>query len=82
MEVQDVNRILLSLADMVDQFAYKTTFRGQEAICDAGLSALERAFGVLEDNGCKMNSNGTIQCKNLWMFMDRLETVKLGKHKK
>ena len=69
------NEILLALADMVNQFAYETRFRGQDAICDGGLSALERAFGVLEDNGCKMNSNGTIQRKNLFKFIENLENV-------
>lgn len=72
---QEDNSALLALADMVNQFAYKTTFRGQDAICDAGLSALEHAFRVLEDSGCKMNSNGTIQRKNLWKFMDKLEAM-------
>lgn len=66
-------RALYALADMVHQFAYETTFRKQDAVCDAGLSALEHAFGVLEDAGCKMNSNGTIQRKNLWEFMDKME---------
>lgn len=60
---------LYALADMVNQFAYKTTFYGKEAVCDGGLSALENAFWVLEKAGCKVNSNGTIQRANLHHFM-------------
>lgn len=71
MHCNNENDLLLALADMVNQFAYNTKFRGRDAICDGGLSALERAFIVLEENGCKMNSNGTIQRKNLWKFMER-----------
>lgn len=65
-----------ALADMVNQFGYCTTFRRGEAVCDAGLSALEYAFGVLEDAGCKVNSNGSIQRKRLFEFMDRIDKLK------
>lgn len=51
---------LYALADMVNQFAYDTTFKYEGAVGDFGLSALEDAFSVLEDAGCKRNSNGTI----------------------
>ena len=61
---------LYALADMVNQFAYTTTYYGKDALCDAGLSALENAFWVLGQAGCKMNANGTIQRKNLWRFME------------
>jgi hypothetical protein len=61
---------LYALADMVNQFAYSTTYYGKDAVCDAGLSALENAFWVLGQAGCKMNANGTIQRKNLWRFME------------
>lgn len=61
---------LYALADMVNQFAYSTTFYGKDAVCDGGLSALENAFFVLEQAGCKVNSNGSIQRKNLLHFMD------------
>ena len=64
---------LYALADMVNQFAYSTEFHGKEAVCDGGLSALEGAFWVLEEAGCKINSNGTIQRKNLLYFMDVME---------
>lgn len=64
---------LYALADMVNQFAYETTFYGKEALSDGGLSALENAFWVLEKAGCKINSNGTIQRKNLFHFMDVVE---------
>lgn len=64
---------LYALADMVNQFAYSTTYYGKDAVCDGGLSALERAFWVLEQAGCKMNANGTIQRKNLFQFMDVVE---------
>lgn len=57
-----------ALADMVNQFGYSTTFRKQDAVCDGGLSALENAFSALEDCGCKVNSNGTINRKELWEF--------------
>lgn len=60
---------LYALADMVNQFAYSTKFYGKDAVCDGGLSALENAFWVLEQAGCKVNSNGTIQRKNLHHFM-------------
>lgn len=63
------SEVLYALADMVNQFAYKTTFYGKEAVCDGGLSALENAFWVLEKAGCKINSNGTIQRANLHHFM-------------
>lgn len=66
---------LYALADMVNQFAYRTTFYGKEAVCDGGLSALENAFWVLEQAGCKVNSNGTIQIKNLHHFMDVVERM-------
>ena len=61
---------LYALADMVNQFAYTTTYYGKDALCDGGLSALENAFWVLEQAGCKRNANGTIQRKNLWRFME------------
>lgn len=66
---------LYALADMVNQFAYTTKFYGKDALCDGGLSALERAFWVLEQAGCKVNSNGTIQQKNLFHFMDVMERM-------
>ena len=62
-------QVLYALADMINQFAYSATFRGQDAVCDGGLSALESAFAVLDDCGCKVNSNGIITRKNLWDFM-------------
>lgn len=64
---------LYALADMVNQFAYSTTYYGKDAVCDGGLSALENAFSVLEDAGCKVNANGTIQRKNLFHFMEVVE---------
>lgn len=57
-----------ALADMVNQFGYDTTFRRQDAVRDGGLSALENAFSALWECGIKMNSNGTINRKNLWNF--------------
>ena len=51
---------LYALADIVNQFAYSTKYYGKDAVCDGGLSALENAFLVLEQAGCKMNVNGTI----------------------
>ena len=64
---------LYALADMVNQFAYNTEYYGKDAVCDGGLSALENAFWVLQQAGCKMNANGTIQRKNLWHFMSVME---------
>ena len=64
---------LYALADMVNQFAYSTKYYGKDAVCDGGLSALENAFLVLEQAGCKMNVNGTIQRKNLYRFMEVVE---------
>ena len=64
---------LYALADMVNQFAYSTKYYGKNAVCDGGLSALENAFFVLEQAGCKMNANGTIQRKNLHHFMEVVE---------
>ena len=66
---------LYALADMVNQFAYSTKYYGKDAVCDGGLSALENAFLVLEQAGCKMNVNGTIQRKNLHHFMEVVERV-------
>ena len=66
---------LIALADMVNQFAYSTTFYGKEAVCDGGLSALEYAFWVLGQSGCKINSNGTIQRNNLFRYMEELERM-------
>ena len=67
---------LYALADMVLQFAYTTTYYGKDALCDGGLSALENAFLVLSQAGCKMNANGTIQVKNLLHFMEVVERGK------
>ena len=64
---------LIALADVVLQFSYGTKFYSKNAISDGGLSALENAFWVLRENGCKVNSNGTIQVKNLLEFIDNLE---------
>ncbi len=64
---------LYAVADLVLQFAYKTKFRNRDAVCDAGLSTLENAFWVLERAGCKINSNGTIQTKNILKFMKEHE---------
>ena len=66
---------LHALADMVNQFAYSTKYYGKDAVCDGGLSALENAFLVLEQAGCKMNANGTIQRKNLHHFMEVVERI-------
>ena len=68
---------LYALADMVNQFAYSTTFYGKDAVCDGGLSALENAFWVLQQAGCKVNSNGTIQRKNLFHFMEVVDRGRL-----
>lgn len=64
-----------ALADMVLQFGYRTTFRKKEAVCDGGLSALEYAFGALEDCGCRINSNGTITINNLLEFENKIEKL-------
>ena len=69
---------LCALADMVNQFAYSTKYYGKDAVCDGGLSALEGAFYVLGQAGCKMNANGTIQRKNLFHFMEVMERGKNG----
>ena len=61
---------LYALADMVNQFAFETTYYSKDTLCDGGLSALENAFLVLEQAGCNVNSNGTIQRKNLHRFME------------
>lgn len=66
---------LYALADMVNQFAYRTTYYGKDAVCDGGLSALETAFFVLGQAGCKVNANGTIQRKNLHHFMAVVERM-------
>ena len=66
---------LYALADMVNQFVYSTKYYGKDAVCDGGLSALENAFLVLEQAGCKMNVNGTIQRKNLHHFMEVVERM-------
>ena len=66
---------LYALADMVNQVAYSTKYYGKDAVCDGGLSALENAFLVLEQAGCKMNANGTIQRKNLHHFMEVVERM-------
>lgn len=66
-------KTMYALADMVNQFAYSATYYGKDAVCDGGLSALESAFWVLEQGGCKINANGTIQRKNLLHFMEVME---------
>lgn len=68
-------KTLYALADMVNQFAYSTSYYGKDAVCDGGLSALEDAFYVLQQAGCKMNANGTIQRKNLHHFMSVVERM-------
>ncbi len=73
-EPTTLNEAVYAVADLVLQFGYRTKFRNCDAVCDAGLSALENAFWVLERAGCKMNSNGTIQVKNLCEFMDNTKT--------
>lgn len=70
-----LSEALYALADMANQFAYSTTYYGKDAVCDGGLSALEGAFWVLEQAGCKINANGTIQRKNLLHFMEVMERV-------
>lgn len=65
-----------ALADMVNQFGYSTTFRRKDAVCDGGLSALESAFWSLEQCGCKVNSNGTINREALWNFSMEESTKK------
>ena len=67
---------LYALADMVNQFAYSTKYYCKDAVCDGGLSALEHAFWVLEQAGCEVNANGTIQRKNLFHFMEVMERCK------
>lgn len=67
------NAALYALADMVNQFAYTSTFRNEKCLCDGGLSALENAFYELKKAGCKVNSNGTIQQKELFRFMKSLD---------
>ena len=74
-ELKPLCKTLYALADMVNQFAYTTTYYGKEALCDGGLSALENAFWVLEQAGCKVNANGTIQRKNLFHFMEVAERM-------
>ena len=66
---------LYALADMVNQFAYSTKYYGKDAVCDGGLSALENAFLVLEQAGCKMNVNGTIRRKNVHHCMEVVERM-------
>lgn len=61
---------LYSVADLVNQFAYETTFRRKDAVADGGLSALEYAFNTLWMGGVKLNSNGTITREYLWKFME------------
>lgn len=72
---KELGEALYVLADMVNQFAYSTFYYGKDAVCNGGLSALESAFWVLEDAGCKINANGTIQRKNLFRFMEGLERI-------
>lgn len=74
-EVEPVtlNEAMYAVADLVLQFGYRTTLRNCEAVCDGGLSALENAFWELERAGCKINSNGSIQIKNLFDFMGKMK---------
>lgn len=74
-ELEPLCRALYSVADMVNQFAYSTKYYGKDAVCDGGLSALENAFWVLGQAGCKVNANGSIQRKNLWHFMEVMERM-------
>ena len=69
-----------ALADMVCQFGYSTAFRNQKAVCNGGLSALEVAFGALQDCGCKLNSNGTITLKNLFEFQEKFDKLRRGEN--
>jgi len=73
-EPPTMEEALCAVADLVLQFGYTTKFRNCDAVCDAGLSTLENAFWVLERAGCKINSNGTIQTRNLLKFMEKHET--------
>lgn len=69
---------IYALADMVNQFGYSTTFRNQEAVCGGGLSALEEAFGALQDCGCELNSNGSITLKKLFAFQEEIDAKMKG----
>lgn len=60
------------VADLVFQYGYRMDYHGKPALYDGGLSALERAFDLLERAGCKMNANGTIQESALEDFSDAL----------
>ena len=71
-----------ALADMVYQFGYSTKFRNQDAVCDGGLSALENAFGALYDCGYRLNSNGTINRKNLVNYNIKQELANIEKLQK
>lgn len=71
---------IYALADMVCQFGYSTTFRNQRAVCNGGLSALEVAFGALQDCGCRLNSNGTITLKNLFEFQEKFDKLRRGEN--
>lgn len=68
-----LNEALEAVADLVCQFAYRTTFYGKPAYMHGGLSTLEEAFAILECAGCKVNSNGTIQETNLDKFVKSLQ---------
>ena len=69
---------IYALAAMVNQFGYPVTFRNQKAVYGGGLSALEIAFGALQDCGCKLNSNGTITLKNLFVFQEEIDAKMKG----
>lgn len=68
-EIGAKDKAVLALADMVTQFAYRSTYRRSVAFDNGGLSALEYAFGVLEDAGCKVQKNGMILEKDLLDFI-------------
>lgn len=64
---------LYALADMFWQFGYETTYRNQKCLYHGGLSALENAYGILVQNGCK-TKGGVIAQKDLAAFIREVYT--------
>lgn len=72
-QVGQSNDVIYSLADMVLQFGCAIERKGKKYIHDEGLSALERAFSVLEDSGCPIEQDGTIRLDRLLEFMTKMD---------
>ncbi len=71
-EREQKRMLINALADMVTQFAYRSTYRNGEAVYDGGLSALENAFNALENCGVPAHGSKILLKDVLKVYNDTL----------